>query len=95
MLRYIDLSVMLLSYVDLSVMLLSYVELRLIFKKISKFPQSRSASLRFALRDCGNRSEFAKQIPTLFEISCADIAQHISFLGHTGAARSGQLSVCI
>ncbi len=36
--------------------------------------------------DCGNRSEFASQIPTLFEISCADIAWHISFFYRLTAA---------
>ena len=48
---------------------------------LKKFQNSRKhapfASL--TLRDCGNRSEFAVQILTLFEISCADIAVQIGF----------------
>ncbi len=55
------------------------VDLRRIIKKISKFPHSRSASLRFALRDCGNRTHLPNDKCVLFEISFADIALSIGF----------------
>ena len=35
-------------------------------------------TLRFALRDCGNRAHLPFGKCALFEISCADIALHIS-----------------
>ena len=50
-----------------------------LFKKISKFPHSRSASLRFALRDCGNRAQLPSGKCARFEISCAVIALLIGF----------------
>ncbi len=55
------------------------VDLRRIIKKISKFPHSRSASLRFALRDCGNRTHLPFGKCVLFEISCDDITLSIGF----------------
>ena len=36
-------------------------------------------TLRFALRDCGNRAHLPFGKCVLFEISCADIAQQVGF----------------
>ena len=69
------------------------VDLKRKFKKFQNY-RKHAPFASLTLRDCGNRSESAAQILTLFEISCVEIAWQIGLLYSLSKRRILPLSAC-